>query len=143
MSEGSEVLKQIRARIKSPGHFIRRGDGIGHCAQDGSGRWVTPLDPLAVAFTIRGAFFVQETLLHKAGNGAPQGSQQGALGDEAAKPLDGDRAYGLAEEASLRAVNQNSRYDWKKAGDYMCALDHAEVLELLDRAIALEEEIAK
>lgn len=121
MSESAEVLKQIRARIESPGHFIRNGDGIGRCAKDALGRWVNPLDPHAVAFTIRGAFFVQENGMHKLGQ---------------------DREYGAAETASLRAVRERSRYNWKQAGDYLCALEHAEVLALLDRAIELEENIS-
>ena len=122
MSEASEVLKQIRGRIESPGHFIRRGDGIGRCAQDASARWVNALDPHAVAFTIRGAFFVQEMLLHKVGK---------------------DQSYGASEDAIIRAVREKSRYAWGKIGDYLCTIDHAEVLELLDRAIALAEEPVK
>jgi hypothetical protein len=140
MSEGSEVLKAIRARIESPGHFIQRGDGIGHCAQDGSGRWVMPQDPRAVAFTIRGAFFVQERLQIKL-DGAMGADGTPSTQKIATSETSHYQAYGSAETASLRAVREKSRYTWKEAGDYLSMLDHAEVLELLDRAIALEEEI--
>ena len=132
MSESAEILKAIRGRIESPGHFIRRGDGIGRCAQDASARWVNALDPAAVAFTIRGAFFVQERAQIKLDGAGKSRSEESH-----------SRAYASAETAALRAVRERSMLNWKAAGDYLCALDHAEVLELLDRAIALAEEPVK
>ena len=125
------------ARIESPGHFIRRGDGIGRSAQDGSARWVNALDDRASAFTFRGAMFVQEQICKKADRGAAQGSRQGALGEESPKVT--EYGYAAAETALLRAVRERSRYEWKAAGDYLCGLDHAEILAVLDRAIALAE----
>jgi hypothetical protein len=112
------VLKQVRARIESPGHFIRSGEGIGHCAQNESGRWVMAMDSRAVAWSIRGAMFVQELLSHKAGQ---------------------DQAYGDAEKALLAVIRKESRYEWKKPEDYLCMQEHDEILAILDRAIELAD----